>query len=89
MYVYLFRCMSHLGMLIRVTARAVLNIVSKEANIMDTVVLIASAFPAIFVGPIIYLAAPRDSWQLITGGSRKIKRGFTTKRRWLLNTRLH
>ena len=39
MYVYLFRCMSHLGMLIRVTARAVLNIVNKEANIMDPVVL--------------------------------------------------
>ena len=35
MYVYLFRCMSRLGMLIRVTARAVLSIVNGEANFVD------------------------------------------------------
>ena len=34
-YVYLFRCMSRLGMLIRVTARAVLSIVNGEANFVD------------------------------------------------------
>ena len=55
MYVYLFR---RLGMLIRVTARAVLSIVNGEANFVDPVerqwcqalvaVNGAGAFPAIF-----------------------------------------
>ena len=56
MYVYLFRCMSRLGMLIRVTARAVL--IEREANFVDPgvlrvlfVVLITGAVPPILVGP--------------------------------------
>ena len=35
MYINLFRCMSRLGMLIKVTARAVLSIVNGEANFVD------------------------------------------------------
>ena len=76
MYVYLFRCMSRLGMLIRVTARAVLSIVNGEANFVDPaesqwcqalVAVNAGGFPAIFklCGSHSYLAARRDSWQLI------------------------
>ena len=71
-------CMSRLGMLIRVTARAVLSIVHGEANFVDPaerqwcqalVAVNAGAFefPAIFklCGSHSYLAARRDSWQLI------------------------
>ena len=67
--------MSRLGMLIRVTARAVLSI----GQFCDPGVrgaLITGAVPPILVGPIVYLATWRDSWQLI--GEVKTRLGQST-----------
>ena len=66
MYVYLFRCMSRLGMLIRVTARAILSI-ERGDNFVDpgqcTWCSPAQSLRSSWV--LVYLAAWRDSWQLI------------------------
>ena len=65
--------MSCLGMLIRVTARAVLSIEwggqfcgpRRTWSVLFVVLPITGTVPPILVGPIVYLAAWRDSWQMI------------------------
>ena len=69
MLICMYKCMSHLGMLIRVTARAILSIVRGRSLVDPTPGALCcwsiAAFPAnypIFTGPVVYLAARRADW---------------------------